>query len=172
MKDIPGYEDLYAITEDGKLWSHRKKKFFSLHLKSNGYMSRALVDADGNIKQPNIHRLVALTYIPNPKNKSEVNHINGIKHDNRKENLEWVTPSENQAHSWTVLGNKNPGKGRFGKFNPLSLPVIQYTKEGEFVAEYSSRKEAGDATGINVACICRAVTGTIKSSGGFIWRNK
>ena len=54
----------------------------------------------GKTKEFKAHRLVALMFIPNPYNKPQINHINGRKEDNRVENLEWCTNSENQIHSY------------------------------------------------------------------------
>lgn len=105
MKDIPGYEGLYAITEDGKVWSYPKYcgcichtgKWLTPFGDKGGYIRIGL--RNNNKKYTyRLHRLIALTYIPNPENKPEVNHKNRIKTDNRIENLEWSTRKENMEH--------------------------------------------------------------------------
>ena len=78
---------------------------------NNGYSSVDLCK-DGTIKKYLIHRLVAEAFIPNPEKKPQVNHINGIKTDNRLDNLEWCTHSENMLHSYkqglsSTKGEKN-----------------------------------------------------------------
>lgn len=66
---------------------------------SLGYLSLG-IPIEGGFKTFKAHRVIALTWVPNPDNKATVNHINGIKDDNRAVNLEWLTLSENHLHAW------------------------------------------------------------------------
>lgn len=107
MKDIEGYEGRYAITEDGKVWSYPKivkgghrGKWLKQTLDTDGYLTVHLFLGSRNKRiQAKVHRLVANAYLPNPDNLPAVNHLNGNKADNRSENLEWTTHSENMAHA-------------------------------------------------------------------------
>jgi hypothetical protein len=84
---------------DGKLYNHKTKKFKKWTKDTNGYM-KTQIWVNGKPKNVHQHRLIAEQFINNPENKKQVNHKNGIKDDNRIENLEWVTQSENAKHSF------------------------------------------------------------------------
>ena len=99
-KDTP-----YFVTTDGKVIGIKGCEM-KLNAGKSGYFQ---VRSTRLNKTFSVHRMVAETYIPNIKNKSDVNHINGIKTDNRVENLEWVTRSENMKHSVNILGKKFKG---------------------------------------------------------------
>lgn len=104
MKDIPGFEGRYAVTEDGRVWSYPKKggSIDGMWLKSGmftGYPTYYL-RKDSVTQCLLAHRLVAMTYLMNPKSFPQVNHKNGIKTDNRVENLEWCTAKENMQHAF------------------------------------------------------------------------
>lgn len=112
MKDIPGFDGKYAITEDGRVWSNPKRygrkgnlfhagkwRTHSVHHK--GYLRVHLALPNGKWKPFFIHRLVAVTYLEPVEGKNQVNHKNSDKTDNRVENLEWCTGSENIRHSVT-----------------------------------------------------------------------
>ena len=110
-KDVLDYEGLYLVSSFGKVKSikSKKEKILKGRDDSNGYLKVALYKTKICV-QKKIHRLVALAFIDNPYNKKTVNHINGIKTDNRVENLEWATYSENSKHSFDN-NLQNPRKG-------------------------------------------------------------
>ena len=98
MRDIQGYEGLYAITEDGRVWNHRTNKFMATRLHyDTGYVIVNLAK-DGKKKTLSVHRLVAQAYLPNPDNLPVVHHKNSDRSDCRVENLQWVTQEKNMIY--------------------------------------------------------------------------
>lgn len=101
FKDIQGYENRYQINRLGKVKSVIfGEKLLKGRVDKDGYL-RVILYHKGGYKNFLVHRLVAQHFIENANDKCQVNHINGIKLDNRIENLEWVTSKENIAHSFT-----------------------------------------------------------------------
>ena len=100
-KDVKGYEGLYKVSNTGKVKSFQRnrEKLLSDKYYENGYL-RASLSKNKEKKKVLIHRLVAETFIPNPENKPEVNHIDGNKKNNNASNLEWCTHCENIKHAW------------------------------------------------------------------------
>lgn len=103
-RPIKGWEDHYMIDTLGRVFSFKTVRFIKGATGRAGY--RQITLSNGAPKQFKLHRLIAQAFIPNPQNKRFINHINGLKTDNKIENLEWVTNSENVLHSYRVLGQK------------------------------------------------------------------
>ncbi len=114
LRDVPGHEGRYAITRDGRIWSYEKRKapgkWLSPAIDAHGYRLVRFMQNDVE-KMLRVHRLVMLTFV-GPSSLT-VNHKNGIKTDNRLENLEYLTHGDNTRHAirtglWTHI-RKNTG---------------------------------------------------------------
>lgn len=110
-KHIPGYEGSYMVSSYGRVKSFKnnKERILKPGKNSSGYLNITLYKND----LPHYyraHRLVAIAFLPNPENKNQVNHINGIKTDNRLENLEWATNKENIQHAYRTGLKDNLGE--------------------------------------------------------------
>jgi hypothetical protein len=120
-KDIQNYEGLYQASNYGNLSSYARLGTKGGILKGgkdkDGYLLIILYK-DGKRETRKFHRLIAETFIPNPNNYPMVNHKNGIKYDNRLENLEWCTARENAAHYYSSTNKSSKYVGvRFYKNN-------------------------------------------------------
>tara|TARA_R110000851_G_scaffold316339_1_gene479369 strand:- start:42 stop:512 length:471 start_codon:yes stop_codon:yes gene_type:complete len=121
FKNVKGYEGFYKVSDIGSVYSVKHDSMLLPSI-NTGYLR---IHIKNDIERLNIyvHRLIAETFIPNPVNKSQVNHINGIKTDNRAVNLEWCTPSENIIHSYHVLRNLIKP---VISLNPVTLETVYY----------------------------------------------
>ena len=97
MRDIKGYEGIYAITSCGRVWSYSTKRFRKPYVNNGGYLC---IDLWKNNKRyhKTIHRLVAEAYIPNPDNLPTVDHIDFDKTNNSVNNLRWMGTENFSRH--------------------------------------------------------------------------
>ena len=126
---------------------------------------------DNKNKSRKVHRIVAETFIPNPNNLPQVNHIDENPKNNRVDNLEWCSNIENQLHAWK-LGLQTPyWKGKFGKDHITSKKVKQYDKNKNLIKIWDSVSEASKTLNINDASISRCCLHHKyrHTAGGFIW---
>jgi NUMOD4 motif. len=175
-KDIKGYEGLYQVSNMGNIKSlgryvqdrgntyYIKEKMKIFHAKANDY-GRLQLYKNGKPKNVYAHRLVAEAFLPNTQNKKTVNHKNGIKTDNRVENLEWATYSENNIHAIeTGLNGSEQRRNCKG-----SIAVEQYDEEMRLIARHPSMREAERNTGVDATSIGHGIRKGWKY-GGFIWK--
>lgn len=176
-KDIEGYEGLYQVSNLGNIKSLKRKTWNGyifvqkedlilkpgLNAKKYLYVS---LSKDNKTHTYRVHRLVAQTFIPNPENKPQVNHIDGNKSNNNVDNLEWCTNSENQIHAFK-LGLK---PSFIGSKNPNCKKINQYDLDGNFIKQWNSFYDIKRILNIDRSLIWRCCIGKFKQVHGYIWK--
>ena len=153
-KDITGFEGLYAITEDGRVWSYYLNDFMSTSDNGTGYR-HIVLSKNGKIYGKYIHILVAQAFVPNPDNKPDVSHLDESRDNNHFSNLVWATKEENC--------NMPLHKERLSKSRGTSCKCIETN------VTYHSTREAQRQTGICQQSIARCCRGKYKTAGGYHW---
>lgn len=151
----------YEVSNMGKIRSLNYRhtgevKELRLRVDKDGYL-RVTLSKSGKQKRCGIHRLVAYAFIPNdnPTEKTEVNHLNEIKTDNRVENLEWVTCKQNNNHGTRT---ERQTKAVSKKVRCIETGIV-----------YESTREVERKTGLNHSGICMCCRGEYKTCGGYHW---
>lgn len=154
MKPIKGYEGLYAITEDGQVWSYISNKFLNKRVQKRDGYELVNLYKDGKQKTFQVHRLVAEAFIPNPENKPTVDHKDRNKLNNCVENLKWATTKE-QAMNRDYKTRRTRGK------------KIVCVETGEI---FNSQREAAEKMHLDQGNISRVCRGLLNTCGGYHWK--
>jgi hypothetical protein len=118
-----------------------------------------------------VHRLVAVAFLGEPASPDmHVNHLNGVKDDNRLCNLEWATCSENALHAFRVLKRTGGHTGLRGSKSPFSRPVERVDPLTGEVKRYASSVEAYREDGFHHGSVRMCCSGKYRQYRGFMWR--
>lgn len=151
----------YTISDKGKIVNTNTNKELKPYIRKDGYVV-ATLSKGGKKYKCYLHRLVAETFIPNPDNLPQVNHIDEDKTNNCVENLEWITPKDNCNYG---TRNERQGLGH-------SKPIEQYDLEGNFIKEWDSAAQVERDLGFNHSNISKCCLGRYNIAYNYKWKFK
>lgn len=170
---ISGYE-LYHISNLGRVKSFNRGGLILMKQFHNAdrYLTTQ-ISFEGKQKTVGVHRLVGLHFVPNPLNKPEVNHKDGVRDNNVSWNLDWATDSDQQNHSYTQLGRQGAHLGKKGIEHPMFGRSGILSKSNKAVLcvttgkEYISATEAAKDMNLKLVSLCEVCRGDRGSLHGF-----
>jgi hypothetical protein len=168
-KQIAGFN--YCVSNIGQIFSMHTNKMLKPNISRNGYVYVVLSDG-GKLTTKKIHRLVAETFIPNPNNLPQVNHIDGNKSNNAAINLEWVTAKENAEHFWNNLDNEEHRQRRIAGQQRAKLHRKTTAKRVVRLTDnkmYNSIHEAAVENGTSISLISQVCKGKRHTTAGHSW---
>lgn len=151
----------YTISDKGDVINIKTNKQLKPYTRKDGYVVVSL-SKGGKKYKCYLHRLVAETFIPNPDNLPQVNHIDEDKTNNCVSNLEWITPKDNCNHG---TRNERQGLGH-------SKPIEQYDLEGNFIKEWDSATQVERDLGFNHSNISKCCLGRYNIAYNYKWKFK
>lgn len=160
-KAIKNYEGVYEINKLGEIRRVKTGKILRGYVGPDGY-KRVGLTVNCKTKPYLIHRLIAIAFIPNPNNYPCVNHKDENKSNNSLDNLEWCT----------YKYNLNYGTHNLRANESRKKPILQYSKNGEFIREWKSVTDLKNETGMDITHVSSCCKGKRKTANGYRWQYK
>jgi hypothetical protein len=162
----------YEVSTFGNIRHKLNKNNRSLWLGADGYYRIAIhicyINGKKKLKTIKLHIAVASTFIDNPERKCTVNHIDGNKHNNCVDNLEWATQYEQAQHATNILGYRQVYSDTMR--NTFSKKIAQYNKNNELVKIWNSTREVEYTLGFRHENVSACARGNRKTAYGYIWK--
>lgn len=169
------FPDYYLVSNAGDIYSIRSHKILKYNIDKDGYCYYVLC-VNGERHTIKAHKLVAMAFIPKLDNKQALDHINGIRTDNRVENLRWVTNKENSNNPLTLAKLQNnaiinkPKLYRAAVSHNFGRKSVAVYKDNQLLQIFESQKSAAEFTCVSEGKVSQCLSGQKPSCKGYVFR--